>query len=146
MVLRSDSAQPRSSPTQAPRDSGLIRAVNLCVRHFSELFDCPDPITLFCECRKASCHSRVRVTLSAFDAIVADGTGWLLVDGHTPSEGRHLTYVSAIRRMTRASGGAITAGRLLQRPCKVADAASRFEIGSHGAQRDLDPRACRGAT
>jgi len=72
-------------PVVALRESGSLRGVNVGVRRASEVLGLSDPIAFFCECRLAACYAVVWLSASAFDARVADGTGWLLAEGHVPS-------------------------------------------------------------
>jgi hypothetical protein len=78
----------RLDSTALPREvraSISMRRVNTRMREL-ETFPLSDPIYLFCECRNATCHSVVPMSVAAFDATVADQTGWLLAEGHEPSE------------------------------------------------------------
>lgn len=81
-----DSDPPAARAAQELRDSSLMRHVNRNLRRLSETFAHSDPIMFFCECQIPTCYATLRMSAAAFDAAVADRTGWLLHEGHTPSE------------------------------------------------------------
>jgi hypothetical protein len=133
-----DSDQPGAPKAPGkPRESGLVRRVNTNMRHSAELFASPDPIAFFCECRNPACYAAVPMSRAAFDATV-DRSGWLLVEGHKPSEAWHARHPSADRRITRGPDTRAEAGPRARRPIKRRRSSSirrRLEVvdGTTGA-------------
>ena len=73
-----------------PRESRSMRKVNMLMRQASGSPALSDPVAFLCECQIPTCYSVVWMSALAFDTNAADGTGWLLADGHEPS-GPHPT-------------------------------------------------------
>ena len=69
----------------AGRESRLIRSVNSNLRRRADVFASSERIAFFCECQNTVCYSPLWMSVAAFDATVADQTGWLLLDGHEAS-------------------------------------------------------------
>jgi hypothetical protein len=64
------------------RESRLIRGENLELRRRTERVAETESIPFFCKCRRAHCHARVALSVTAFDAMWAE---WRLAKEHVPS-------------------------------------------------------------
>ena len=69
----------------ARRESRLIRNVNSNLRQRADASAPSERIAFFCECQNTVCYSPLWMSVAAFDAMVADQTGWLLLEGHQAS-------------------------------------------------------------
>ena len=85
--VRSKQLESLAAPV-ALRSSSLMRRVNNKLRHLSEAFAHSEPIAFFCECQNASCYAAIWMSMAAYDATLAERTGWLLLEGHEPLQPR----------------------------------------------------------
>lgn len=85
-ALESQRPSNRLSAPLGRRDSNLMRSVNNIVRQRSETLPLEDPIAFFCECANHACYSPVWISAADFDATTIERPGWLLLEGHEPSE------------------------------------------------------------
>jgi hypothetical protein len=88
----------------ARRESSLMRGINGDLRRRSEALADSELIAFFCECRNASCFSPVWLSPRGFDVRVADGRGWLLLDGHDASALWHRREPLPSRELTPSAG------------------------------------------
>jgi hypothetical protein len=70
----------------ARRESRVIRSINSNLRDRSEPSDSTERIAFFCECQNPGCYMPLWMSVAAFDAMVAVEAGWLVLEGHDPSE------------------------------------------------------------
>jgi hypothetical protein len=64
------------------RKSSVMRSVNDDLCALSIGLGCTEPIAFFCECRVPTCFAPLWHTIADYQAVVAEGADWLLVDGH----------------------------------------------------------------
>jgi hypothetical protein len=102
----------------AVRASSLMRSVNSKMRQL-ETFPQSEPIYLFCECKNPTCYAVIPMSVAAFDATVADQTGWLLAEGHEPSEPWHSSEPLPAHEATSAPDSRRTAGTVSANPVRL---------------------------
>lgn len=88
-MIETGVAQSPSNSLSAPlgrRDSNLMRSVNNNLRQRSETLPPNEPIAFFCECGSQTCYVPVWKSAADFDATTIEQPGWLLHEGHEPSE------------------------------------------------------------
>jgi len=68
------------------RESSVIRSVNSNLRERLQPPGSSERIAFFCECQSPGCYMPLWMSVKAFDAMVAVEAGWLLLEGHHPSE------------------------------------------------------------
>jgi hypothetical protein len=103
-LLDSDPPVSAAAPV-ALRESRLMRRVNSNVRQLSATFADSEPIGFFCECQNPACYSGIWMSEAAFDAMVADQTGWLLLEGHEPIDAWHRREAAPARETNEAERG-----------------------------------------
>ena len=101
-ALRVDHQPDAPAAAIARRESRLIRSVNNNLRQRAEMSAASDRIAFFCECQNTVCYSPLWISVEAFDATVADETGWLLLEGHEASALWHRTEPLPTRTTARS--------------------------------------------
>jgi hypothetical protein len=74
------------SLTSGVQKARLMVEVNGRLRQLAETLARSEPIAFFCECTRPSCYGVVWLSGTDFDALAAEGAGWVIVAGHEPSE------------------------------------------------------------
>jgi hypothetical protein len=103
--MQTGALQPTPDSRVAPlgkRDSYLMRTVNTNLRHRSQALQADESIAFFCECASHHCYSPVWKSSDDFDAMTAEAPGWLLHEGHEPSELWHQREPLPTRTSLRA--------------------------------------------
>jgi hypothetical protein len=101
-TLLEDHRPDEPSPVGARPESRLIRSVNSNLRQRADVFASSERIAFFCECQNTVCYSPLWMSVAAFDATVADETGWLLLEGHEASALWHRTEPLPTRMTARS--------------------------------------------
>jgi hypothetical protein len=119
--MQTGALQPSPDSRAAPlgrRDSYLMRSVNTNLRHRSQALPADESIAFFCECASHDCYVPVWKSSADFDAMTLEAPGWLLHQGHEPSELWHHREPLPTRTSLRA--GAAAGDQQIERQRRIA--------------------------
>jgi hypothetical protein len=68
------------------KNESLFRTLNENIRGLASTLHGGEPFEFICECSTSGCFERLSLTLGEYERIRADGTHFLLADGHEDIE------------------------------------------------------------